>query len=291
MTSAHAAIPPARTRLEAIAIMCFASLCFIAMHTFIKSVRGEVPIAVILWSQYAFQFILLSALFAPRIMRMVNSPMMGLQFLRGLMLAITICAMFIAVGLMQLADAIAIAFVAPLLITALSVIVLKEKVTRSHWIAIVIGFAGVLVIIQPGSGLFNWTALVPLEAAVSVAIYQTMTRPISQTVAPTTILFNATWIGLIASSIAVPFFWITPTIESVLFLLAAACLGAMAHFCLIKAYQWAPASVVAPFAYIELIYASVLGFAAFGDIPDLPTVFGGIIIAASGLYLMRRPSA
>jgi drug/metabolite transporter (DMT)-like permease len=192
---------------------------------------------------------------------------------------------------MQLADAIAIAFVAPLLITALSVITLKEKVSPGHWVAIVIGFGGVLVIIQPGSGLFNWTALVPLGAAVSVTIYQTMTRPISQSVGPTTILYNATWVGLIASSLAVPFFWITPSAEAIVFLMAAAGLGAMAHFCLIKAYQWAPASVVAPFAYVELIYASVLGFAAFGDIPDLPTVFGGSIIAASGLYLMRRRSA
>jgi len=291
MTSSDPAMPRPRSRIEAIAIMCFASLCFIAMHTFIKSVRGEVPIAVILWSQYAFQFILLSALFAPRVVRMVTSPMMGLQVLRGLMLTITICAMFVAVGLMQLADAIAIAFVAPLLITALSVITLKEKVTRGHWVAIVVGFGGVLVIIQPGSGLFNWTALVPLGAAVSVAIYQTMTRPISQSVGPTTILYNATWVGLIASSVAVPFFWISPSTEAVLFLMAAACLGAIAHFCLIKAYQWAPASVVAPFAYIELIYASALGFAVFGDIPDLPTIFGGMIIAASGLYLIRRSNA
>ena len=291
MTSSDPAMPRPRSRIEAVAIMCFASLCFIAMHTFIKSVRGEVPIAVILWSQYAFQFILLSALFAPRVVRMVTSPMMGLQVLRGLMLTITICAMFVAVGLMQLADAIAIAFVAPLLITALSVITLKEKVTRGHWVAIVVGFGGVLVIIQPGSGLFNWTALVPLGAAVSVAIYQTMTRPISQSVGPTTILYNATWVGLIASSVAVPFFWIYPSTEAVLFLMAAACLGAMAHFCLIKAYQWAPASVVAPFAYIELIYASALGFAVFGDIPDLPTIFGGMIIAASGLYLIRRSNA
>ena len=291
MTSSNSVMPRARSSMEAIGIMCFASLCFIVMHTFIKSVRGEVPIAMILWTQYAFQFILLSALFAPRISSMVRSPMLGLQVLRGLMLAITICAMFVAVGLMQLADAIAIAFAAPLLITALSVITLREKVTRGHWIAIVVGFGGVLIIIQPGSGLFNWTALVPLGAAVTVAIYQTMTRPISQSVEPTTILYNATWIGLVASSVAVPFFWATPTTEVVFFLVAAASLGTIAHFCLIKAYQWAPASVVAPFAYIELIYASVLGFAAFGDIPDLPTVFGGTIIAASGLYLLRRHGA
>ena len=268
--------------------MCFASLCFIAMHTFIKSVRGEVPIGVILWSQYAIHFALFSVLFAPRIPNMLSSGMMGLQILRALMLLAAICGFFIAVGLMQLADAIAIGFVAPLMITALSVVVLKEKVTSGHWVAIVVGFMGVLIIVQPGGGLFNWTALVPLGAAVAVAIYQTLTRPISQSIGPTTMLFNATLIGLVASSIALPFFWEAPDTEAMLYLLAAACLGSMAHFSLIKAYQWAPASVVAPFSYIELIYASALGFAVFGDIPDLPTLLGGAIIAASGLYLIKR---
>jgi drug/metabolite transporter (DMT)-like permease len=280
-----------QSRLSAIGIMCFASLCFIAMHTCIKSVRGEVPVGVILWSQYAFQLVLLGLVFAPRISRMVRSPMMGLQILRALMLLSAICGFFIAVGLMQLADAIAIGFVAPLMITALSVVVLKERVSRAHWIAIMVGFGGVLIIIQPGTSLFNWAAFVPLGAAVAVAVYQTLTRPISQAIDSPTILFNATLIGLVASSLALPFFWEAPSLEAVLYLLAAAGLGTMAHFCLIKAYQWAPASVVAPFAYIELIYASALGFAVFGDIPDLPTLVGGVVIAASGLFIMRRQSA
>lgn len=288
MTDITARPPRVHSRLSAIGIMCFASLCFIAMHTCIKSVRGEVPVGVILWSQYAFQLVLLGLVFAPRISRMVRSPMMGLQILRALMLLSAICGFFIAVGLMQLADAIAIGFVAPLMITALSVVVLKERVSRAHWIAITVGFGGVLIIIQPGTSLFNWAAFVPLGAAVAVAVYQTLTRPISQAVDSSTILFNATLIGLVASSLALPFFWETPSLEAVSYLLAAAGLGAMAHFCLIKAYQWAPASVVAPFSYIELIYASVLGFAVFGDIPDLPTLVGGVVIAASGLFIMRR---
>ena len=291
MTDITARPPRVHSRLSAIGIMCFASLCFIAMHTCIKSVRGEVPVGVILWSQYAFQLVLLGLVFAPRISRMVRSPMMGLQILRALMLLSAICGFFIAVGLMQLADAIAIGFVAPLMITALSVVVLKERVSRAHWIAITVGFGGVLIIIQPGTSLFNWAAVVPLGAAVAVAVYQTLTRPISQAVDSSTILFNATLIGLVASSLALPFFWETPSLEAASYLLAAAGLGAMAHFCLIKAYQWAPASVVAPFSYIELIYASVLGFAVFGDIPDLPTLVGGVVIAASGLFIMRRQSA
>jgi drug/metabolite transporter (DMT)-like permease len=296
MTADTQDLPPAGARrahgnLRAIAIMCLASLCFIAMHSFIKSVRGDVPVAVILWSQYAFQAAILTVLFARRLPLMVSSHMLGLQILRALLLLATVGAMFVAVGLMQLADAIAIGFVAPLLITALSVVFLKERVGLAHWLAILVGFAGMLVIIRPGAGVFDPAALVPLAAAVFAACYQTLTRPIARSVEPSRMLYMATLTGLAASSVALPFFWQTPTVVQLAFLLAAACLGAASHFLLIKAYQGAPASVVAPFSYSELIWAAALGFAVFGDVPEATTVVGGMVLAASGLYLLRRGRA
>jgi drug/metabolite transporter (DMT)-like permease len=279
-----------RGRLAAIAVMCLASLCFIAMHTFVKSVRGEVPVGVILWSQYAFQAALLTLLFAPRLTRMVTTRLLGLQLLRTLALVTAIGSMFVAVGLMQLADAIAIAFVAPLLITGLSVAFLKETVTRAHWLAILVGFAGVLIVIRPGASVFEPASLIPFGAAFCVAVYQTLTRPIGRAVAPATMLYMATLIGLAATSLALPFTWEPPAPRALAFLAAAAGLGAAAHFLLIKAYQAAPASVVAPFAYSELIWASALGLAVFGDVPDPMTLAGGAVLAASGLYLLRRQS-
>lgn len=280
-----------RGNLRAIAVMCLASLCFIAMHAFIKSVRGDVPVAVILWSQYAFQAAILTAIFARRLPLMITNQMLGLQVLRALLLLATVGSMFVAVGLMQLADAIAIGFVAPLLITALSVVFLGERVEIAHWLAILVGFAGMLIIIRPGAGVFDPAALVPLAAAVFAAFYQTLTRPIAHAVAPACMLYMATLTGLVATSAVLPFFWQTPTLIHLAFLLAAACLGAAAHFLLIKAYQAAPASVVAPFSYSELIWAAVLGFAVFGDVPELTTVVGGAVLAASGLYLLRRARA
>ncbi len=282
--------PGARGNLRAIAVMCLASLCFIAMHSFIKSVRGEVPVAIILWSQYAFQAVLLTALFARRLPLMVTGQMLGLQVLRALALLAAITSMFIAVGLMQLADAIAIAFVAPLLITGLSVVFLGERVGLAHWMAILVGFAGMLVIIRPGAGVFDPAALVPLAGAVFVACYQTLTRPLARAIEPTRMLYMATLTGLAVSSLALPFFWQMPDADQLAALLAAACLGGAAHFLLIKAYQGAPASVVAPFAYSELIWASALGFAVFGDVPEATTILGGAVLAASGLYLLRRQS-
>jgi drug/metabolite transporter (DMT)-like permease len=287
-TAPEAAASSPKEMLAAISVMCLASLCFIAMHSFIKAVRGDVPVGVILWSQFAFQTVILTALFARHLPRILNRHMLGLQIARAVAQIATICLMFIAVGLMQLADAIAIGFVAPLLITALSVAFLNEKVKAQHWLTILVGFAGVMIVIQPGAGVFNAVALFPLGAAFCAAIYQTMTRPIARTVETKTMLYTATLVGLVTTSVALPFFWQMPSLEQLLFLLAAACLGAMAHFLLIKAYQMAPASVVAPFSYSELIWASVLGFAAFGDVPTATTLIGGAVLAASGLYLLKR---
>ncbi|MHC4434739.1 MAG: DMT family transporter [Planctomycetota bacterium] len=288
VTSLEAAAPSPKEKIAAISVMCLASLCFIAMHGFIKTVRGDVPVGVILWSQFAFQAAILSMLFARHLPRMLRPHMLGIQIARALAQIATIGLMFIAVGVMQLADAIAIGFVAPLIITALSVAFLNETVKVQHWLAILVGFAGVMIVIQPGTGVFNMVSLIPLGAAFCAAIYQTMTRPITRSVEPKTMLYTATLTGLVATSAVLPFFWQMPSLEQFGLLLAAACLGATAHFLLIKAYQMAPASVVAPFSYSELIWASAIGFAVFGDVPVATTLIGGVVLAASGLYLLRR---
>lgn len=277
--------------LRAIAVMCLASLCFIAMHSFIKTVRGDVPVGVILWSQYAFQAVLLTLILAPRLSRMIRRELLWLQVLRALTLAAAIGGFFVAVGLMPLADVIAIGFFAPILITILSVVFLGEAVGRMHWIAVLVGFAGVLIIVQPGGDLFRWEAAIPLAASLCVAVYQTMTRPISRVVEPVAILYVATLVGLVATSGALPFTWQMPGLEQSAMLFAAACLGAAAHFLLIKAYQSAEASVVAPFAYSELVWASALGFAVFGDVPAVSTLAGGAVLAVSGLYLLKAAGA
>ncbi len=278
-----------RARLAAIAVMCLASLCFIAMHGFIKTVRGDVPIGMIIWSQYTIQAVLLTTLLAPRLSRVIDTRMIGLQVLRALALMAAVSGMFVAVGLMPLADAITIGFVAPLMIAAAASWFLRERVTRSQWLAILIGFAGVLIVIRPGTSIFDAASLVPLGAAVCVALYQTLTRPISQVVTPTSMLYTATLVGLAVSSLALPLTWETPSLAQTGFLTIAACFGAAAHFLLIRAYHAAPASLVAPFAYSEIVWASAIGFAAFGDVPDGATLIGGAILIASGLYLLRKP--
>ena len=278
-----------RARLAAIAVMCLASLCFNAMHGFIKTVRGDVPIGMIIWSQYTIQAVLLTALLVPRLSSVIDTRMIGLQVLRALALMAAVSGMFVAVGLMPLADAITIGFVAPLMIAAAASWFLRERVTRSQWLAILVGFAGVLIVIRPGTSIFDAASLVPLGAAVCVALYQTLTRPISQVVTPTSMLYTATLVGLAVSSLALPLTWETPSLAQTGFLTIAACFGAAAHFLLIRAYHAAPASLVAPFAYSEIVWASAIGFAAFGDVPDGATLIGGAILIASGLYLLRKP--
>ena len=280
-----------RARLAAIGVMCLASLCFITMHGFIKTVRGDVPIGVIIWSQYTIQAVLLTALLAPRLSRVITTQLLGLQVLRAFALMAAVSGMFVAVGLMPLADAITIGFVAPLMIAAAASWFLKERITRHQWLAILIGFGGVLIVIRPGTSIFDAASLVPLGAAVCVALYQTLTRPISQVVTPTSMLYTATIVGLTVSSLALPFTWAALDLRQLGYLTIAACLGAAAHFLLIRAYHAAPASLVAPFAYSEIVWASAIGLAAFGDVPDGATLVGGAVLIGSGLCLLRRPSA
>jgi len=233
--------------------------------------------------------VLLTALLVPRLSRVIDTRMIGLQVLRALALMAAVSGMFVAVGLMPLADAITIGFIAPLMIAAAASWFLRERVTRSQWLAILVGFAGVLIVIRPGTSIFDAASLVPLGAAVCVALYQTLTRPISQVVTPTSMLYAATLVGLAVSSLALPLTWETPSLAQTGFLTIAACFGAAAHFLLIRAYHAAPASLVAPFAYSEIVWASAIGFAAFGDVPDGATLIGGAILIASGLYLLRKP--
>ena len=284
----EAIVPSPKEKVAAISVMCLASLCFIAMHGFIKSVRGEVPVGVILWSQFAFQSVILTALFARHLPRILNPHMLGLQIARAVAQIATIGIMFIAVGLMQLADAIAIGFVAPLLITALSVAFLNEKVKAQHWLAILVGFGGVMIVIQPGAGIFNAAALWPLGAAFCAAIYQTMTRPIARTVEPKTMLYTATLVGLVTTSVALPFFWQPVSNTEILWLLLISAISILSHLLSIKSLELAPAVILQPFNYFILVWAMVIGYSFYGEILETTTLIGASLVIGSGVYIARR---
>jgi drug/metabolite transporter (DMT)-like permease len=285
----HVTERPADAPLRGVLMMCFAVACFATMNGLVKELRvQELPLMVIIWGRYFFHTILVLLLFPRRIPMLLSGSDKGLQLVRSVLVLLATACMFTAVGFMPLADAVAITFIAPLLITALSVPLLNERVGLRRWIAVIIGFAGMLVIVRPGGGLFQPAALLPIGVTVFYALYQIITRVISHRTDPINTVFYTAIVGGAGMSLIVPFFWQPPTGEQWLLLVVVGLLGGLGHWAIIMAYQRAEAPLVAPFAYTELIWASLMGIALFRDFPDVWTIVGAGVIAASGIYILKR---
>lgn len=212
----------------------------------------------------------------------------AMQAARALALVGTNFVFVTALSRMGMAEAHAIIAVGPLIVTAASVPFLGETVGPRRWIAVAAGFAGVLVVLRPGIGVFDPAALIPLAAAGSFAVYILLTRALARHDPQETTLFHTGWIGLVAVSAVAPFVWTAPDAAGWFWLLVAGITGTLAHALIVLALHLAPASAVQPFNYTALAWAALLGWLAFGDIPDGWTLAGASIVVASGLYAWRR---
>ena len=214
-----------------------------------------------------------------------------LQSLRSLMLMVEIGLFILTITVLPLADAHAILAISPLIVTALSVPLLGEKVGIRRWTAVGVASIGMLIILRPGFGVIHPMALVALLCAGMWSLYQILTRIVSRTDPPLTTLFYTALIGALALTVIGPFYWRAPDAQGGALFALVAVLGASGHYLLIKALQLAPASLLQPFAYTVLVWATLVGFTVFGDLPDLLTVVGASIIVASGLYTFARERA
>jgi drug/metabolite transporter (DMT)-like permease len=165
---------------------------------------------------------------------------------------------------------------------------LGEKVGIRRWIAVLIGLASVFIIIRPGFAAMHWAALLPLATAACFSLYQIATRVLSRSdSAATTYVYSAV-VGMVATSMIAPFEWRAPDLAGWIGLALLGLIGGLSHFLMIRAFAQAPASLLAPFAYAQLIWATVIGFLWFGDFPDLWTLLGAALITASGIYVVYR---
>jgi drug/metabolite transporter (DMT)-like permease len=217
-----------------------------------------------------------------------NTDRMILQLLRPAFLVCSISSLFLGLKYLPLAEATAIGFAAPLFITVLSVPILKEKVGIHRWCAVVIGLVGVLIIIRPGGDFWQLVSIMPLLGALFFALFQILTRLLSVTEKTHTTLFYTGLGGLVWSSIIVPFVWVAPSEIDFLIFLATGFLGALAHLCMINAFNFAEASLLAPFNYTKLLWVAILGYLVFDDIPSLEMWIGAGIIVSAGLYVLYR---
>jgi drug/metabolite transporter (DMT)-like permease len=212
----------------------------------------------------------------------------GIQVLRGLLLPAEICVMVLAFTLIGLVETHAVFTTYPLLVAALSGPILGEKVGWRRWTAIGIGFVGVLIILQPGAGVFTPFALVPLLASFMFAIYALLTRAVARHDRPATSFFWSGTVGAAAMTVVGIWFW-EPMSPRDWGLMAALCVtGALGHWLLIRAYDVAEASAVQPFAFLQLLWVAILGMAIFGEQIAPNVALGAVIVVAASLFTLWR---
>jgi drug/metabolite transporter (DMT)-like permease len=212
-----------------------------------------------------------------------------LQLVRSMLLLGSTLGNFAALRYLQLDEAIALVFSTPFFVAALSGPMLGEWVRWRRWAAIAVGFVGVLVVVRPGPGTFQPAALLSLSAALCYALYSITTRSLARTDPNDTTLFYSNIVGALALLPVVPFVWATPADPLVIALMVATgAIGSFGHYLLIAAHRLAPAAVLSPFIYTEIVLVTVSGFLVFGDVPNRFTLTGAGIVVASGLYLLHR---
>jgi drug/metabolite transporter (DMT)-like permease len=268
--------------------MMSAMLVFSITNSFAKLLMANYPVIQIVWARYFFQLILLLVFLGPRLKKVLVTSKLKLQIVRSFLLLGTSVLFFFGLSKLALADISSIMFVAPILVTTLSMPLLGERVGPRRWAGIIVGFLGAIVIIRPGYGMMQLPALFPLGAACLYALYQISTRFLGRTDNAMTTLFYTATSGTAILTSLVPLYWIAPDTEGWLMMIALGVTSNLGHFSMIKAYEHAPAPTVVPFTYANLLWMTLFGYILFSDLPDLWTISGACIVAGSGLYIFHR---
>lgn len=286
---------PAQRLLAGILFMCGAGLLFPVMSGFAKFLGADYNTLQISWARAFGHIVFMLIFFVPRFgIGMLRARRPLTQLARSAMLFTSNAASFLAIVFIPLAQASAITMMAPLLVLPLAWIVLREHSTRGAIVALGVGFVGVLVLIQPGTELFHWASLLSLLSAACYAIYQVLTRLISNIDSPETSAIYSSTVGGFGMLLVLPFVWKTPEgLRDIFYFCSLGVLGAMGHYFVARALAYAPANIVAPFQYMQLLGSVIVGYLFFGDFPDLLGWVGAAIIVGSGLYIglsQRKPS-
>lgn len=279
---------PSQNFPVAAALFLFAMFCFIGMDAVAKWLTGQIDLVMIVWGRYTAQTLLLVLFFGLSFPRRLRTRHVRLQTARSLLLLAATFFFFAALEALPLSETTAIFFVAPLIVVALAGPLLGEPVGLFRWTAVAVGFAGMLIVQQPGAAAFQWASLLPLAAATCYAFQQITTRKVTAGDSATTTLVFTALAGTVVVSCIAPFFWETPDWRQALAMLAMGAIGGLGHFAVILALARAPASALAPFDYSSLIWAALIGVFVFDETLPPTTLTGAAIIAAAGLFVIWR---
>lgn len=261
------------------------------MDAIAKYLSGDYSVLQIGWARFFFHLLFVAPIVWWRHRKEIWPKLPRHQLARGVFQMSATLLFFGALARMPIADALALLFAYPLLVTALSPLLLGEHVRGVQWLAIAIGLVGVLFILRPGVGAFQWAGVFALAASVCFALYVVATRKVAGTSPPLVTLVYSAIVGAVVLSLAAPWFWIPPAPSDWALMILIGFLAACGHFLIVKAFELAPASRIAPFGYVEIVAATALGYFVFGDFPDAWAFVGiGIIVAAGALVSYRAPS-
>jgi len=277
-------------RVLAGALLMLAAMVVVPwMDGIAKYLGGRYPVMQIVWARYFFHVVVLLPVVLWRHPVGALWPRRpAVQILRGGLLFGSTALIFAAIRAMPLADALALVFVAPLVVTALSPLVLAEAVGARRWGAVVVGFLGAMLVVRPGAGAVAPAALLALAAGGVHGLYYLTTRLLAGSAPALITLLYTALLGAVVSSAAVPFVWVAPSPFDFALMAAIGVIALLGHLLVIMAFERAPASLLAPLGYAEIVMMTAIGWMLFGDFPGRLTLAGIAVIVASGLYIARR---
>jgi drug/metabolite transporter (DMT)-like permease len=278
----HAHIP-----LSAILLIVVASACFSAVDVTVKHLSQRYPVPLLVWARWGVQALVLLAVMGPRMrLDLVRTTRLRLHLVRGIVLIASSLCFFSALRYLPLAEATALNYTAPMLVTLMAAWLLGERLTRPRWAFVVAGLLGMLLIVRPGSEMLTPAALLALGAAALYATFQILTRKLAGENLMVLMMYPSL-VGTALLSLGLPFVhsdeWY-PTSDLGAFV-GIGIAGTVGHLLFVQAFQRASASAIAPFTYMQLVWSTLAGWLLFATFPDGWTLIGIVVIAGSGVVL------
>ncbi|MBD0273565.1 MAG: DMT family transporter [Acetobacteraceae bacterium] len=278
------------SRLVGVALHLSALALFVVMDTLVKKLTARYAVPQLMWARFLF-----SLLGAALVIRLTSGSLPwrsrapGLQAVRSALLALSNLLFSSALARIPLADATAVGFASPVLTVALAAVWLDERVGWRRWAGVGIGLLGVTIALRPpaltGEAPPDWAMVLPLGTAMLFAVYQILTRRLAAIDDPRTTILHTGLAAAVGASLAQPFFWTAPSATDWLLLASLGLLGGAGHGLLVLAFARAPASLLAPLTYTQLVWATLAGVLVFGDWPDAASLVGAAVIALGGVLV------
>ncbi len=277
-------------RLFGIGLILLALSCFAILDTAAKWLTSHIPTLEGVWARYAGHFTLSFLVINPwTTPGLLKTRRPWLQIVRSALLFGATFFNFVALRYLQLDQTASLMFTMPFFVALLAGPLLGEWIGLRRWIAILAGFAGVLLITRPGAGGIHPAAILVLIGSACYALYNMLTRVLASHDSTPTTLFYTALVGFIAASLPLPFVWTAPADPWVIgAMVTVGVFGWIGHWLLINAHRYAPAATLAPFVYFQIVWMALAGFLVFGDVPNGWTIAGVAVVIASGLYLLNR---